>query len=288
MSWFSYSIFSILFLAGAELIQQHILTEKHGVSGRASAVLTFLVQSLLALPLIFILGIGDEWFSALFNSKVILQMLGVSILGSIGMVFYLNSFKVKDISVSVVFISLSAVISTVLGILLFGETVYLLKFVGIALVLLAIVALHNKHLHIEKNHYFGLLAGIIFGVTYTMDKYIVQEISPLIYISITFPAVALFGFLGKPKVIISTIKQANPDVYKFIILSGILYVLYNLATFTAYKIGGEVGRIDAINNSQVFLIILFEYFVLKQTSGFAIKLTTAVIAFVGVLILGLY
>jgi drug/metabolite transporter (DMT)-like permease len=59
-----------------------------------------------------------------------------------------------------------------------------------------------------------------------------------------------------------------------------------MATFVAYSQHGEVGRIDAINNSQVFLILLFEFLVLRHTKGFAIRLLAAAIAFTGVYLLG--
>ncbi|EFK96195.1 hypothetical protein LDC_1793 [sediment metagenome] len=62
--------------------------------------------------------------------------------------------------------------------------------------------------------------------------------------------------------------------------------LYNFFTFTAYTLGGEVGRVDAINNSQVFLIIMAEYFILKHKDYIFKKLLAAAIAFTGVLVLG--
>ncbi len=53
----------------------------------------------------------------------------------------------------------------------------------------------------------------------------------------------------------------------------------------SYGRGGEVGRIDAINNSQVVLIILFEYFILKHTKGTFKKIFAAVLVVLGIYIL---
>ena len=93
-------------------------------------------------------------------------------------------------------------------------------------------------------------------------------------------------FLQKPKELMATVRGSNLYTYKPVVFSGVGYFAYNFATFTSYSIGGEVGRVDAINNSQVFLIILFEYFILKQKENTIRKFVTAGIAFSGVMILG--
>ena len=140
----------------------------------------------------------------------------------------------------------------------------------------------------EKNHFFGLIAGAMFGVGYTIDKSILQTINPLVYILWAFFLVSLWGFLFNPKQVISSVKSKPMSALIPVVISGVGYFLYNFFTFSAYRLGGEVGRIDAINNSQVFLIILFEYFVLNHSSSIKRKLITAVIAYAGVFLLGFY
>jgi drug/metabolite transporter (DMT)-like permease len=157
---------------------------------------------------------------------------------------------------------------------------------GIVLVLLAIISLNVKNLSLEKNHFYGLVAGALFGIAYTLDKKIVQSVDPIIYIFWVFTLVAFFGFLFNPKAVIDMVKNARFEYYRPILISGIGYFLYNFFTFSAYKVGGEVGRVDAINNSQVFLIILVEYFIIRHKDNISRKLISAGIAFTGVMILG--
>lgn len=285
MSWFTFSLLSVFALATAELVQQRLLNIKNPFTPRTSAVLTFLFQSLVTIPLILISPLRNDLF-IIFQPTIITTVLFSACIGSIGMVFYLKSFQVKNISLSSIFVSSSVVISTFLGIIFLNETTYPIKFLGIFLVLLAIVSLNYKNVILEKNHFYGLLAGLIFGITYTVDKSIVVQINPIIYIFWAFFLVSVFGFLFKPTEVISSIKGKRISDFKLIFISGVGYFLYNFLTFTAYVFGGEVGRIDAINNSQVFLIILFEYFILKHKSSIIRKLVTAMIAFIGVLILG--
>ena len=285
MTWFTLSILSIFVLAGAELTQQYLLNLENAFTARASAVLTFLFQSLLAIPFLFIFGVADQVF-AIFNPAIFPRVLLVTFISSISMVLYLKSFQVKNISISTIFISFSAIVSTSLGIIFFSESTNYLKFLGIALVLVAIIIVNYKNAILEKNHFYGLVAGLIFGVSYVLDKSILLNIHPIVYIFWSFLLIAVWGFLLGNKAVINSIKNKKLKNYNPIMVSGAGYFLFNFFTFTAYGIGGEVGRIDAINNAQVFLIILFEFFVLKQTRGTARKLFSAGLAILGIFILG--
>jgi drug/metabolite transporter (DMT)-like permease len=127
-----------------------------------------------------------------------------------------------------------------------------LKFLGIAAILLAIFIANFRNSQLEKNHLYGLIAGIIFGIKQT----------------------------------IYSLKNKQITDYKPIIISGFGYFFYNFFTFLAYVFGGEVGRIDTINNSEVFLIIVFEFFFLKHTKGIQRKIFTAILSLIGIIILG--
>jgi len=286
ISWFILSLLSVFALATAELTQQYLLNIKNGLNERTSAVLTFLFQSLLVLPIILLTSYKDQ-FLGIFDSDILPRVIIAATIASVGMVFYLKSFKVKNISISTVFTSGSAIVSTALGIIFLGESVMFVKFLGIFLIMGAIMLLNFRNVSLEKNHYYGLLAGLMFGITYTIDKSVVAEIEPLIYIFWAFILVSLLGFLFNPRDVINSVRGKSFNSFLPIFVSGLGYFLYNLFTFTAYKLGGEVGKIDAINNSQVFLIILFEFFVLKNTKSVWLKLSTAIIAATGVILLGL-
>ncbi len=287
MSWFAFSIISITALAVAELTQQRLLnSEESPIDEGTTTVVTFLIQSLLTLPIIFLLGLNTQ-MASIFQPGVFPYVLITTILATAGTYFYFKSFKVKNISISTIFISSSMVISTALGIILFSESVYFLKFLGLACILLAIISLNIKNLSLEKNHFYGLLAGLFYGGTFTFDKMVVlEDIHPLVYLFWSFLLVSLTMLATRPRFIADALKGAKFSFYVPVLVSGLGYFAYNFCTFSAYAAGGEVGRVDAINNSQVFLIILAEYFILKQKDGVIRKIATALIAFSGVMILG--
>ncbi len=287
MSWFHLALISVFALASAELTQQHLLNTAKTVSPKTSGTLTFSVQSILCL---FFLLVFNQ--SSLGQFQVILANwqypLIVALLVNVAMVWYLKSFQVKNISISTVLLSSSVLVTTALGILFLGETTSILKFLGIFLVLSALVFINLNKANLEKNHLYGLAAGWLFGIAYTLDKLVVVKTSPLVYFSTSVTLVSIFGLITGYKTIVADLRQANTATIKKIIFSACCYFIYNMATFVAYSQRGEVGRIDAINNSQVFLILLFEFFILRNTKGFATRLLAAAIAFTGVYILGTF
>jgi drug/metabolite transporter (DMT)-like permease len=180
------------------------------------------------------------------------------------------------------------VVSTVLGILLFAESLTFLKILGSALIMIAVVSIHWKNSAFEQNHLYALLAGLLFGFVYSLDKAIVVQTSPLIYLFWGFLWIGLIGLLFNLKESLKNLREKPFKSYRPLFVSGLGYFLYNIFTFSAYAVGGEVGRIDAINNSQVFLIILFEFFILRQRESTVRNLLTALLAFAGVAILGFF
>lgn len=284
MSWFAFSLVSVFALALAELTQQYLLNKK-AFDEITSAVLTFFFQAVFTIPIIFLLGLQNEFFIVL-SPEILPFLIIVGIASSAGVVYYLKGLTVQNISISGILVASSVAVSTTLGILFFAESTNFLKFLGIALVLIAIISLNIKNVQLEKNHAFALLSGVMFGFVFTLDKKIVQTVHPIVYLFWSFFLIAAIVTARHPKKIFRVVKTTKLAEYTPILVSGIGYFLYNFATFTAYSLGGEVGRIDAINNSQVFLIILFEYFILKHTEGLFRKIITAIVALAGVVLLG--
>ena len=175
--------------------------------------------------------------------------------------------------------------STVFGIIFLAESVSSEKILGIVFILVAIIIVKYKNSTLEKEHLFCLVAGGIFGVAYTLDKSIVLDVHPLVYIFWTFLMIGIIGFVMGSRDVIESVKNKKLSDYKLIIMSGFAYFLFNLFTFSAYRYGGEVGKIDAINNSQIFLIILFEYFILKHTEDIFRKVISFALVVVGIYIL---
>lgn len=152
--------------------------------------------------------------------------------------------------------------------------------------MIAIVALNYKNAHLERNHFFSLISGVLFGICFLFDKSI-QSVEPLVYISWSFFLVAFFCFLFNPREVVKSVQRNRSAALWPVLLSAIGYLLYNVFTFSAYRAGGDVGSVDAINNTTVFLVIAFEFFIMRHRHSLFRKLATGLIAYAGILLLGL-
>jgi drug/metabolite transporter (DMT)-like permease len=284
MNWFFFCALSVFALAVAELTQQYLLNRKgFEIDERVSGFLTFFIPACLMAPFVFIYYRAEVF---LLMSPIILPyFLGACIAGAFGTTFYLRSFKVESISYSVILVSSSAIFSTILGIFVFHETSNLLKFSGIFMILLAIFLSNVKNEKFQKASLWGLAAGFFYGTMYVFDKFLVLEVDPFVYIFWSFLFTSTFLFLRNPMYIFGKITDLRIVDVKNILISGIAYLIYNLFTFLSYIYGGEVGKVDAINNSQIFLIILFEIVVLKQQQNVFRKLGSFLLAIIGIYIL---
>jgi len=256
-----------------------------GESPLSSITNNFLVwNSIGILSLIYFIGFG---FSVpVLSNDFFIKLIPLAILYFLGGSFYYQSFKSNSVSISAVLATISSVITTILGIVFFNESTNIYKFIGAFIVFLAIIIVNfQKKLQFDRYNLYALLGGLFYGVAYTTDKYFVISTSPDFYqIALCF-GVGMASFIFRPKQIISELKLFQNKLIPSIVSSVIFFFLYQKFLFWAISIGGEVGRIDVLNNTTIFVVILLEVFLLKERKDIKKKLFAAVIATIGATIL---
>lgn len=232
--WFYISLTSITFLAAAELTMQKLLNSKSGLNEKTGSTIILLIQSMLTLPLLLLLFETNRIIAPVSKSNLPLLLID-GLLSALAIIFYLKSFIVKNISLSSILISISVVISTLLGIIFLGESTSIYKILGIILILGAVVSLNIKNLHLEKNHLYGLLAGTFFGINYTIDKVIALKTEPIIFGFWIFFIVGIYSFIFAPKENILSARKLKGKSLGLAIFAAVGYMMFNFLTFTAYK-----------------------------------------------------
>ena len=139
-SWYVFALLSVIALAGAELSQKIALTHKANISAITNNFFVWIIQGIGGL---FIVMLFQESNFSLFTIPWI-RLLVVGLLYFAGGSLYYTSFKANSASVSMILVSVSVVISTTLGILFFGESTDILKFVSISLILSSIIFSFNS------------------------------------------------------------------------------------------------------------------------------------------------
>lgn len=281
--WLFLMLFSLIFFAGIEIFYK-IYTEKNPhVSANATSLVTNFFMIFWAIPFVFFAKSSFELSNVPWP-----LLIGDNLMFVAGVALYYESYKVIPASIGTILGTSSVLITTFLGILFFHESVTLSKFAGIALILLAIalVNFEKSKPHI-RGYLYAFFGGMVFGLAYMIDKYIVsgykfdvdhfQLINPLI-------AIPLKAML-QPFSIVKEIKKIKKNSLIFSIAAALCIILAYKLTYTAYTLGAEVGKADAINNLAIFVIIAAEMIFLKDRRNIGRKLISAGLAIGGIWLL---
>lgn len=282
INWFTLTIIGLISVALADVSQKVTLK---GESPLSSVTNNFLVWNLIGiLSLIYFVVFG--FTIPTLSTDFFIKLIPLAILYFLGGSFYYQSFKSNSVSISAVLATISSVITTTLGILWFGESTNIYKFIGAFIVFTAIIVVnYQKKLQFDKYNLYALLGGLFYGVAYTADKYFVLSSSPDFYQIMLCFSVGMASFIFRPKQIITELGKFQKKLIPSIISSVVFFFLYQKFLLQALSIGGEVGRIDVLNNTTIFIIILLEVFLLKERKNMKKKLLAAVIATIGATIL---
>lgn len=271
-------------VATADISQRFSLKDKSPLSSITNNFLVWNGIGLLSLLYFFITKQSFPKISNIF----ILEMLPMSVLYFIGGTFYYQSFKSNSVSISAVLAMVSSVITTFLGIILYHESISYQKIIGATIVLLAIIFVnYQKNQKLDKYNLYALLGGIFYGFAYTFDKHFVVTTSPDFYQMYLCFAVGIASFIFSPKKIVSELSQFSSNLIFSILSSIVFFFLYQKFYFLAYNRGGEVGRIDVLNNTTIFIVIFLEFILLKEKSDLTKKIIGAIFATIGVTLLAL-
>ncbi len=282
-TWLILTLSSIFVLAVAEIAQKTALTKTENISAEANNFVVWIVQGTLALLYVFIFKIA---WPEVFSVGEILKLVALGIIYFWAGTLYYSSYKEGSISISTVLGSLSIIVSTTLGIVFFQESLNWLKIFGSLLIINSIIYLnYTKNEKLKKANLLALAGAGLYGIGYTMDKGFALQFTPHIYQVLFAYSIGLTGLAFRGRKIFSDLVRVKLSTFKVMLISAVTFLIWNKLNFVAYTIGGEVGKIDSINNTVVFIIILLEILILKVRENLPKKLLAASIAFVGIFLL---
>lgn len=282
IGWLPLTLFGLVTVAIADVSQRISLK---GQSPLSSITNNFLVWNGIGLlSLIYFIVSGQKVPS--ISPQFYYQLVPLAFIYFLGGSFYYQSFKSNSVSISAVLAMVSSLITTYLGIIFYGESTHILKFLGSIIVISAIIYVNlQKSSRFDKYNLYALLGGVFYGFAYTLDKHFVVSSNPNFYQIVLCFAVGSASLIVSPRRIVSELASFNRQLLPSILSSIIFFFLYQKFYFLAYVRGGEVGRIDVLNNTTIFIVIFLEYFLLKEKENLPKKITAAIVAAIGATIL---
>lgn len=284
--WLIFTILALFIVAFAEIGQKISLTKKEDISPQTNNCIVWFIQFLYSLLFAFYtrtLSLQN------INFTTALQLVTLGIIYFFAATFFYASFKKGSASISGILATISMVTSTALGIIFFHEGTSIFKFFGAFLIFLAIVIVHfSSKEKFQKTNILALLGGLLFGVAYTIDKKFSIQLNPHTYQVLYTGTVTLVSLVFAGKQIVTESKTIHKKTLQVMFFSALAFFAWNKLNFMAYTLGGEVGKIDSINNTTIFVIILLEIIILKDKTQLKKKILTALIAGSGVFLLGFF
>lgn len=286
MSWFILVLLSVLVASIGEIGQKISLTSKIELSSVTANFFLGTGQFILSL-LFLVLFVGPKEI-VIQEGELILLVIS-SILSFFFFKFFYTSYKGQSASLSQVIFSLSIVLTTFLGILFFNEDSGPVKFLGVFLIFIGVlIASYSKGEKLNKYNIYALIAAVIYSFLVLIEKKFSVEADPhyfQVFISGGF-ALASLAFAGKT--IVKEAKTIDKKLSISLITSAVAFTIFKKLTLTAYSVGGEIGKVDAINNTSILLIIILEILILKDRTSLKKKFFASFLCIVGVLILGYF
>jgi len=279
-----FCLISVILLAGSEISQKISLTSKINLSAITNNFYVWGLQGIMGILLALVTG----QFSLSLSNTSIIKLILVSLVYFIGGTLFYTSYKGNSTSISEILGTLSVVASSFLGVLFLKESWNIYKILGVLLIMTAILILNfNNKERFNKYNLLAMAGGACWGIAYTLDKSLVTNISPFMYLGLMCLGVAFASILFGAKSIIKESKRIKvPDFYHLLTAAS-FGSAFNLFTFFAYRSGANVGIADAINNTSIFFIILFEIILLKDKTHLPRKIIAGLIAVSGVIMIGL-
>lgn len=284
MNWFWLTIVYLLFLATAQLINKKSLNHldiDEIVFGACVQVATAIVSLILAL--------STGW-NFIFNPISIPIFIGMGITYFFAVSLYYTGLKKTELSLTAILESTGAIYSLFLGSLLLGESAIASKFVGIFLVIVAILIVSVKNEASNFNRYSWIILFSIFfyALGAIFDKKLNTFGNPLSYLTLSFATAGISMLLVYYKRTKKAFKETfrNKNFWIGISINGVLNSFGFWALFEAYNRGGEVSRMFPITLSMSVIIPLLGIVFLKERDNIAKKLIALAIMVSGLWILG--
>lgn len=178
---------------------------------------------------------------------------------------------------------------TILAAVLFlGEKFLPVQILGTLLVILGVifVSYRKKSFTLNKGSIYALLGAVFLGLAFTNDAFLVSHFDAASYTGIAFILPGLGIAIYSPKSLLKMKSLFKPSILIKLVLLSIVYGTAALTVYLAYQLGHNAAVLGALSQTSTILTVLLAVIFLKETSQLWKKVLGAIIAFIGVVLIG--
>lgn len=221
------------------------------------------------------------------------NIIVMGLLYALAQVFIFQASKLTEAS-EVIIISSTRILWTIGAAVLFlDETFTIQKSIGAALILSAVTLvsyqktkISNKNKSaISKGRIYAILAGFCLGLGFVNDSYILKTADATSYAALVFLVPTIMTVIIYRPGINKFKKLINKKLVRNSLILGVFYAIGIIASYTAYKSGGDASQIVPIGQSVVIITVLISVVFLSERKHLIQKMVGTVLVTVGVLLL---
>ncbi|MBT4121249.1 MAG: DMT family transporter [Candidatus Magasanikbacteria bacterium] len=277
MSWIILSVLAGLFFALARVVARTVL--KGESNPLAYTAIHEFVAGLVLLPmLLFGFDLPEKGITWLFFGFIVIFVFLCDWLTFLAL-------KKIDISLYQIVIQIRHILILFGGFFFFAETLTFLKILAIVIIIVGVaIAVYTKRrFSWSSGVILAILATISIVISFMFVKITVNDFSEIALASFVLMAVGLlaFPFLG------FNVKKINQEMKlnsKGIILSGVLFGIFEVFLYTALKIG-DVSKVIPVTQVSLVFAVLIGIFFLKERERVPQKLAGMFVIIVGIILM---
>ncbi len=275
-TWIVFSIVSGLFSVTFNYLNRVLLKDDH--DSTAYSWWFELFRLIIFLPF-FLLTISFPWS---YHQIAIFILIGLSEFFSV--YFYMKMHSLSELSISTTVTQLRLVWVPLFALIVFGEKLKTLEYIGILLIFLGqITFVFKKNASIDKGIKIAVVASIFAAVNNITFKAASGFFNPsVIVLAMTIPALLIFPV--KMKHAKNRIISIGNRIWKKMLLVSILNAFSMFFLIKALEFG-EVSRVSAVFQSMTALQVFVGIIFLNETKNLLAKTLGIFIVIVGVLLL---
>lgn len=215
------------------------------------------------------------------------NLLLMALLYGLGNLFVFHALKHIDASIFTVLYSGRALITVVASTLFLQESLNVNQWYGALLVFGAIllVTRHAGKTSVSKGQIYAIFAAVAYGLETTNDRILLQYFDLYPYLSLAFLAPGLVTAVAYPRSVGALYSLvASKTLYRMMFLC-CAYGGAAIFFFLALQLSGNSSQVAAINVTGVIVTALLAIIILKETQNTWKKLTAAILACIGLVLL---
>lgn len=280
MTWFVWAIISVLTTAVANLLQRVVMREKDSDAFGTTVIFQFATAALT--------GIFAFWNGFVLPpiGAYFWNFLASTLLWGLGSLSLFKAYQTLGSSEIAIISSLGAIVTIISSIVLLGESFTIVKTIGTILILTSIFLVIEKKgkFSFKKGTIYALITTLFYGLAVTNDAFILRTYDAVSYTSVVLflPGVLLLAL--RPSAIASFKRLKNMTFTKNMLFLTIFYSTQAVAYYLALQVGGNASQLAPIYKSNIILTVLLAIVFLREKEKLAVKLFSAAIVTVGVLL----